>query len=81
MKVRGVLVDWLIELDPVAYLKYIVYENSETSLYLEVLRAIYGMLVESLLWYQKLRKDLEEVNFAFNNYDPCVANRVIDTHQ
>ena len=81
MKVRGVLVDWLIKLDPVSYLKYVVYKNCKKVLYLEVLRAIYGMLVASLPWYQKLRKDLEEIKFVFNNYNPCVTNRVINTHQ
>ena len=80
MKVRGALVDWLIELDHVAYLNYVVYKYGKKVLYLEVLRAIYGMLVASLLWYQK-RKDLEEIKFVFNNYNPCVANRMINTHQ
>ena len=28
-----------------------------------------------------MRKDLEEIKFVFNNYDPCVTNRVINTHQ
>ena len=36
---------------------------------------IYGMLIVSLLWYQKLRKDLEGQGFIFNPYDACVANR------
>jgi hypothetical protein len=40
-----------------------------------VLRAIYGMLEAALLWYKKLRRELEEAGFVFNPYDPCVANR------
>ena len=46
-----------------------------------VLRAIYGMLVASLLFYKKLRKDLENIKFVFNLYDPCVANRIINGSQ
>ena len=33
------------------------------------------MLVASLLWYKKFRKDLEQIGFKFNPYDLCVANR------
>ena len=29
MKIRGVLVDWLIELDPVSYTQFVVYENGK----------------------------------------------------
>ena len=39
------------------------------------------MLVASLLWYRKLRKDLEEIGFKFNEYDGCVANRLVNSLQ
>ena len=48
---------------------------------MQVLRALYGMLQASLLWYKKFRKDLEGIGFVFNSYDPCVANKTIDGHQ
>ena len=35
------------------------------------------MLIESLLLYQKLRKDLKGIGFRVNPYDPCVANKMI----
>ena len=81
MKVRGRIVDWLVALDPAQYEKKVVYENGVKVLYLEILRAIYGMLVASLLWYRKLRKALEEFGFKFNDYDPCVANKPYEGHQ
>ena len=68
--------DWLVELDPVAYTNFIVVENIQRVLYLVILKAIYGILEASLLWYRKLRKDLESVGFKFNVYDACVANRM-----
>jgi len=46
-----------------------------------VLKALYGMLIASLLWYQKFREDLESIGFKFNIYDPCVANRMINNKQ
>ena len=41
------------------------------------LKAIYGMLHSSLLFYKKWRGDLEGAGFVVNPYDPCVANRMV----
>jgi hypothetical protein len=76
MKITGVLVNLLVELNPLLYGPYVVYEKNQKVLYTEVLKAIYGMLEASLLWYKKFRKDLEGIGFKFNPYDPCVANRM-----
>ena len=48
MKITGVLVDLLCELDPHTYAPFVVYENGRKVLYVQVLRAIYGMLQSSL---------------------------------
>ena len=56
-------------------------ERGVRVLYLLVTKAIYGMLQAGLLWYRKLRTDLEGQGFLFNPYDPCVANRMIDGQQ
>ena len=77
MKITGVLVDLLIKLAPEIYGPFAVFENGKKVLYLEVLRALYGMLVAALLWYKTLQKDLEKVGFIFNPYNPCVCNRMI----
>ena len=74
MKITGVLVDMLVQLNPEVYGVYVVFENGRRVLYVQVLRATYGMLQAALLWYKKFRKDLEEHGFKFNPYDPCVAN-------
>ena len=78
MKITGVLVDLLVELAPELYGPYVVYERGRKVLYVEVLRAIYGQLVASLLWYKKFRKDMEGKGFVFNPYDACVANRDVN---
>ena len=75
MKITGVLVDMLVELNPELYGPYVVYEKNRKVLYVQVIRAIYGMLEAALLWYKKFRKELEATGFKFNPYDPCVANR------
>jgi hypothetical protein len=56
----------------------VVYENGVRTLYVEVLRALYGMLTAALLWYREFKTDLETVGFKFNSYDPCVANRKVN---
>eukprot|EP00980_Cylindrotheca_fusiformis_P007564 scaffold1573_cov71-Cylindrotheca_fusiformis.AAC.2 len=73
MKITGVLVDLLVELDPQTYKNFVVFENGKKVVYAAVLKAIYGMLQAALLWYQKFRKDLEGIGFVFNDYDPCIA--------
>ena len=46
-----------------------------------MLQAIYGMLTASLLLYLKFKKDLEKIGFKFNDYDPCIANRMVNGNQ
>ena len=77
MKITGVLIDHLIQIDPELYGPHVVFEKGRRVLYVQVLRAIYGMLQSALLWYKKFRTDLEENGFKFNPYDPCVANKIV----
>ena len=65
----------LVQVDPQLYGSHVVYERGRKVIYVQVMKAIYGMLTASLLWYQKFRKDLEGIVFVFNNYDACIANR------
>ena len=78
MKITGVLVDLLVELDSETYGPYVVFENGKKVLYVEVLRGLYGMLIAALLFYRQFRKDLKKFGFKFNNYDPCVANKIVE---
>ena len=44
-------------------------------LYVESLNAMYGLLKSALLFYKKLRKDLESIGFEINPYNPYIANK------
>jgi hypothetical protein len=77
MKITGVLVDMLVNINPELYIPAVVLENRKKVLYVEVLKAIYSMLQAAPLWYKTFRKDLEDIGFVFNPYDPCVANKKI----
>ena len=39
------------------------------------------MLRVALLFYKRLRSDLENMGFEVNPYDPCVANKMVNGHQ
>jgi hypothetical protein len=52
MKITGVLVDMLVDINPESYGPAVVLENQKKVIYVEVLKAIYGMLEAALLWYK-----------------------------
>ncbi|CAJ1951080.1 unnamed protein product [Cylindrotheca closterium] len=52
MKITGMMVQILIDMAP-EYRKYVVLENRKRVIYVRVLRAIYGMLQSSLLFYNQ----------------------------
>ena len=80
MKITGVMVKYMIDIAP-EYRDFVVLENNKRVIYVEVHRAIYGMLISSLLWYKQFRGDLEGQGFIFNPYDPCIANKMVDGKQ
>ena len=59
MKIRGHLVDMLLEISPETYKDYVTYENGKKVLYVHMLKALYGMMKASILYYNKFRKDIE----------------------
>jgi hypothetical protein len=77
MKITGVLVDMLVDINPESYGPAVVLQNQKKVLHVEVMKAIYGMLKAVLLWYKTFRKDLEDNGFIFNPYNPCVANKKV----
>jgi hypothetical protein len=62
MEITGVLVDMLVELNPELYGPYVVYERNRRNkiLYVQVMRAIYGMLEAAILWYKKFWGELKQ---------------------
>jgi hypothetical protein len=77
MKITGVLVNMLVDINPESYAPAVVLDNRKKIIYVEVLKAIYGRLEAALLWYKTFREDLEDNGFIFNPYNPCVANKEV----
>ena len=47
-------------------------------LYVRLAKALYEVLRAALLFYTRLRKDLENMGFGINPYNPCVANMMVN---
>ena len=62
MKITGVLVYLLGEIDPGFFGKYVVRDNRRKVLYVEVLWGIYVILLAYLMWYNKFCSDLEIIS-------------------
>ena len=46
-------------------------------LYMETVKAIYGLLVSIMLFYQKLTADHTDNDFEINPYNPCMTNKQV----
>ena len=75
MLLKGKLAELLLQVDPSLYRKYVITNSKgEPMLYVKLAKALYGLLKSALLFYKKLRGELEDMMFEVNPYDPCVAN-------
>jgi hypothetical protein len=81
IKIRGQLVDILLELCPGVYDDYVIDEGKYKIMYVSMLKALYGMLISSILYYKKFRKDIELIGFEVNPHDICAANRKVNGKQ
>ncbi len=82
IKIRGVLVDILVQIAPDVYKSYVTADKKGTEqLLVQCQNVLYGTMVASLLYYRKFTKNLMSVGFEINPYDPCVANKIVDGTQ
>ena len=60
MLLRGKLSELLVKVDPSLYRKYVITSKQGVPmLYVNLTKALYGMLRSAMLFYKKLRGDLE----------------------
>ena len=82
IKIRGVLVDILLEIAPDVYGPYVTEDKKGVKqLLVQCQNALYGTMVASLLYYRKFVKSLTDIGFELNPYDPCVANKMVGGKQ
>jgi hypothetical protein len=80
MKFTGEMVDILCKMNP-KYIEYVVLEAGVRTLYVRLIKAIYGCVQSALLWYELFSETLQKMGFALNPYDRCVANCDINGKQ
>jgi hypothetical protein len=79
MVLRGELANMMVQIVPQVYRKYMTVDRKGTPiLYVKLQKALYGLMRASLLFYRKLRQELEDYGFEVNPYDPCVANKITE---
>jgi hypothetical protein len=81
MKLKGVMAEVILKIDPKQYQKYVTKENGKDVIYIILKKALYGTLQAALLFWQNLSIQLQEWGFKINPYNFCVANKTIDGKQ
>jgi hypothetical protein len=77
LRIEGESVDIMCRVSE-HYEQFVTYENGKKVLYLQLLKALYGCVKSALLWYELFTGTLQKLGFVLNDYDPCVANMVIN---
>jgi hypothetical protein len=82
MCLRGRLAELMINTAPDIYSKYVpIVPDNKSIMYVKLQKALYGCMRSALLFYMKLVADLESDGFELNPYDPCVANKIMNSNQ
>ena len=80
LKFEGEFVDIMVDCNPI-YASEVRYENGRKVLYVRLIRALYGCMESALLWYQLYSEKLQQMGFKINQYEKCIANKVINGKQ
>ena len=51
MKIKGELVNLLLEISPETYADFVIYEGKSKVLYVKMMKALYGMIKASVLYF------------------------------
>jgi hypothetical protein len=81
VRLSGPLAAMLVRVDPKKYKKYVVTENGKSVIYVRLLKALYGTMQASLLFWKDLTGELKKSGFVINPYDECVANKMVNGTQ
>ena len=80
MFMKGKMAELMVHVAP--YRKYITAtKQGEKILNMKVQKALYGMLKSALLFYERIRENLEKNGFKVNPYDPHIENKEVNGSQ
>jgi len=76
------IAELIIKLEPSLYRKNIWHnQKGKPMLYIQLKKVLYGTLQAALLFWKLLSNTLQEWGFKINEYDQCVANKIIKGKQ
>jgi hypothetical protein len=82
MRLNRILAELMVQVAPSLYQKYVTSNaKGKPILYVQLEKAVYGMMKSALLFYRKLVADLKSLGYKINPYDPCIANKTINGKQ
>ena len=55
---------------------YKAYQRSDGTMYVQLLKPLYGLIEAAQLWYTNITTTLKDIGFVQNSYDKCVWNRM-----
>jgi hypothetical protein len=78
---KGSMVDLLIRTDPI-YEKYVhVTKSGKKVIHVQLTKAMYGCIKAARLFWENLTAHLKTMGFVVNDYNMCIANKIIDGKQ
>ena len=76
MRLDGILAELMVKVAPNIYRKHVTtIAKGKPILYVQLEKAVCGMMKSALLFYQKLVADLLSLGFTIDPYDPCVGKK------
>ena len=78
---EGRMAELLAKISPETYEEYVHHRRGQAYIYCKINVALYGTLKAALLFWKKLSKSLVARGFVINEYDWCVANKMINGTQ
>jgi hypothetical protein len=71
MVLIGELCELMVRVNPKIYRRYVTTDKrGNPVLYVQLYKSMYGLLRSALLFYRKLRAELEAFGFIINPYNP-----------
>ena len=79
---EGEVADSIVNLEPTIYTDY-MWKNhkGKTMIYVQLKKALHSTLQAALLFWKLFSNTLQEWGFTINDYDRCVANKIINGKQ
>ena len=81
MKIRGEIIDMLLEIDPEKHKDFMIGEDRNKVSHAYILKEFHGMLMASVLRCNKFRKGIEAEGYKVKPCDTCVANKTMKGKQ